>query len=523
MVAAPNHDGILDVDNNSGSANSLLNQSRFARSNCTLDKFSDDELRAELQQRRIRRLSSDEQSLRHSTRITTPLAISFPTRLLQASTRCPNPPSTLLSNIMRTTLNFSNGYSARDACGWLIQCPRADDLVLLNFTQFGTEFGHDYVSLFDGPTVNSPPITDPQLSGPTLTALPQTTYAGKNGVVLLIFNANSQVNALGFALDYWCGEPAAHMRNNATIGCTDILALNYVATPNFVSSCVFPAPQSCIEYANVYNSFMVGSSEPDVTAWAQLRGWNNNSDPCNADAKGGWEGVSCIAGRVTSLNFHAYSHASALGYTLDGSVARLSQLRILDLYGSGLSGTIPMQLGKAVQLHTLKLCHTALSGTIPTMLGTLTQLQALWLQDSALSGTLPNTIRNLTHVMSMLFYDTMLSGTLPKEIGHLTLLQYLGSYDIGMSGTLPREIGHLTQLQRLYAHDTEISGTLPHTIGQLKQLQRLYLYDVTPDAKRTSLSGTLPHEIGQLEHLQRLVGLQWQYLLIKYTIDMVVY
>ncbi|NJL04735.1 MAG: hypothetical protein HC911_07455, partial [Chloroflexaceae bacterium] len=90
----------------------------------------------------------------------------------------------------------------------------------------------------------------------------------------------------------------------------------------------------------------------DGPNWFSNSGWGQNNAVCS------WRGVTCTAGRVTSL----------------------------ELAGNQLTGSIPPELGSLTNLEQLDLWGNQLSGSIPPELGNLTKLTGLWLYNNQLTG-----------------------------------------------------------------------------------------------------------------------------------------
>ena len=60
-----------------------------------------------------------------------------------------------------------------------------------------------------------------------------------------------------------------------------------------------PAPAAAVSYGE--GAALLAAVMPDprtATAWASLRGWSSESEPCESP---GWDGVECSAGRVTQV------------------------------------------------------------------------------------------------------------------------------------------------------------------------------------------------------------------------------
>ena len=86
----------------------------------------------------------------------------------------------------------SGGYEANMDCTWRMECStdgsdsgRRAAVLLLQFTTFGTELNHDFISLADG---SRNPITDgDRLSG---SVTPSHTFAAVNGTLIIRFTSD---------------------------------------------------------------------------------------------------------------------------------------------------------------------------------------------------------------------------------------------------------------------------------------------------------------------------------------------
>ena len=151
--------------------------------------------------------------------------------------------------------------------------------------------------------------------------------------------------------------------------------------------------------------------------WTNRTGWLLNYTPCS------WHGVTCAAGRVTSLNLPSNN----------------------------------------------------LSGAFPAELQSLTALQTLWLYDNKLTGALLAWIGNLTNLRELRLASNLLNGTLPNELVNLTDLRVLDvSQNAHLQGVIPPQIGNLHSLYILAMNDTELSGALPLSFIQLTNVLALF-------------------------------------------------
>jgi len=216
-------------------------------------------------------------------------------------------------------------------------------------------------------------------------------------------------------------------------------------------------------------------------------------------------------------NFYAGTECNWFGITCsssdDGAIRAITQI---DLYGIGLTGSIPAELGNLTNLTRLDLGNNNLSGSIPAELGNLTTLSFLDLQKNSLSGSIPAELGNLTRLTRLHLNDNSLSGSIPTEMGNLTCLSRLYLNNNNLSGRIPSELGNLTGydywcagLTHLYLNNNNLSGSIPSELGNLTRLAWLNLGS-------NSLTGVIPVELGDLTFTyfnlstNRLIGLpQW--------------
>ena len=181
-------------------------------------------------------------------------------------------------------------------------------------------------------------------------------------------------------------------------------------------------------------------------------------------------------------------------------------LRLLDLQGNFLSGTIPAALAAMTQLTSVALNQNRLSGWLPTSLGGLALVTSINVSANNLSGTLGGPLAPLHRLSHLHFGFTRISGTLPTQLGQVPTLESLTYGDNpSLSGVLPTELGELRALRTLItcsehspalhqagAHlEVGVSGTLPTQLGLISSITRL-------DISFTSLSGTLPTSLSLL-------------------------
>ena len=221
--------------------------------------------------------------------------------------------------------------------------------------------------------------------------------------------------------------------------------------------------------------------------------WNKVNWLSNAPI-GEWYGVGTgISGRVVGLELYG----NGLSGTIPSELSRLANLRTLWLYGNQLSGEIPSELGNLANLESLLLQNNQLNGEIPAELGDLANLDALWIDNNQLSGEIPPGLGDLANLQSLLLYSNQLSGEIPSELGNLANLESLLLQNNQLNGEIPPELGDLTNLRGLALYSNQLSGEIPPGLGNLANLQSL-------DLSSNQLSGEIPPGLGNLANLREL-------------------
>ncbi|XP_020106576.1 leucine-rich repeat receptor-like protein kinase PXC1 [Ananas comosus] len=159
--------------------------------------------------------------------------------------------------------------------------------------------------------------------------------------------------------------------------------------------------------------------------------WTSASgDACS----GQWVGVGCTGGRVTSLSVPSLDLRGPLD-----PLSRLDQLRILDLRGNRLNGTLLPILPSLPNLKLLYLSRNELSGPIPPAIALLTRLLRVDLSDNDLRGPIPgaDALSNLTRLLTLRLQNNLLSGALPDLSAALPHLADFNASNNQLSGRVP--------------------------------------------------------------------------------------
>ncbi|XP_042520036.1 protein MALE DISCOVERER 2-like isoform X2 [Macadamia integrifolia] len=199
----------------------------------------------------------------------------------------------------------------------------------------------------------------------------------------------------------------------------------------------------------------------DSDPFGAFANWNpSDSDPCK------WSGVHCVDGNV----------------------------KMLDLKGLSLEGTLAPELGTLNHLRSLILYQNHFSGVIPKEIGGLTMLELLDLRDNNLSGKIPAEMGGMLSLKHLLLCGNNFQGSIPPELGKLKFLSELQSDQNLTSGApagipcLNRKFGHciwqssLKQLKKANSFMISLKMRLP-----------LYLRAI----QRFKFGGRTSHEYGE--------------------------
>ncbi|XP_031096775.1 receptor protein-tyrosine kinase CEPR2-like [Ipomoea triloba] len=265
-----------------------------------------------------------------------------------------------------------------------------------------------------------------------------------------------------------------------------------------------------------------------------LESWKDTESPCR------FYGITCdrntglvtgisldsknLSGVISPSIFLLKSLASIvlpsnlLSGALPGELANFTGLRVLNVTGNSLSGTIP-DLSKLTGLEILDLSINYFSGDFPTWPGNLTGLIGLGLGDNSynegmipeslgnlknltwlylagsnLSGEIPESIFGLEKLQTLDICRNQVSGNIPKLIGKMRNLLQIELYENDLTGELPLEIAELTLLQQFDVSNNKMYGALPPGIGKLRFLTVFHVF-------KNNFSGELPPGFGDMEHL----------------------
>jgi Leucine-rich repeat (LRR) protein len=183
------------------------------------------------------------------------------------------------------------------------------------------------------------------------------------------------------------------------------------------------------------------------------------------------------------------------------SLVSKPKLRVLDLHGNSLSGSLPDMINaESISLEYLSLQNNYFAGPVPQSINQLSHLKYLDVSSNALSGNLPSTMQFLTKLEYLFVANNtgFQPGPVPDFLRAMTLLEEVSLKATSQTGTIPDWIGDLTLLKLLDVDMNMLTGTLPASIGSLDSLRYLLI-------NRNELNGTITADISQLSHLEVFV------------------
>ncbi|CAL4958214.1 unnamed protein product [Urochloa decumbens] len=219
-----------------------------------------------------------------------------------------------------------------------------------------------------------------------------------------------------------------------------------------------------------------------------------------ANDREGWEFVTMLA-NCSHLQRLVLRDNSFSG-KLPSSIANLSTtLKVLDVSGNRISGSIPPNIDNLVGLEILGMFNTSISGVIPQSIGRLKNLGVLGIYNSSLSGLIPLSLGNLTKLNILFAYYGNLEGPIPASLGKLKNLIVLdlstNRLNGSLSGNIPDSIGNCASLEWLMLDHNSFEGSIPQS---LKNLQGLALLNLTMN----KLTGNIPDALSSIGGLKQL-------------------
>ena len=211
---------------------------------------------------------------------------------------------------------------------------------------------------------------------------------------------------------------------------------------------------------------------------------------------------ACLFSPESSLSELLLSRNPLNGSTLPEGFSSGSKVRVLDLSGTGINGTIPGSLGEAALLQVLDLSGNALTGTVPGNLGQLPALEFVNLAGNRLKGRVPSSLAK-ARSLKVLWMSGNLFTKLPSEWGgdgsaSQTLVDVVLA-DNQIGGRFPVALARAKNILRLDVGGNFLQGQLPNEVG-------LFPRAVSVDLANNAFSGNFPHQWSDLGMFRYLTG-----------------
>ncbi|KAL5723251.1 LRR receptor-like serine/threonine-protein kinase rpk2 [Ranunculus cassubicifolius] len=159
---------------------------------------------------------------------------------------------------------------------------------------------------------------------------------------------------------------------------------------------------------------------------------------------------------------------------------------VLNISNNQLSGPIPLEIGSMCRyLKLLDVSGNQIVGSLPESLGDLEFLDTLDLSRNKLDGPLPAGLSRLKGLKYLSFAGNNLSGGIPSTLGQLFSLEVLQLSSNSLSGQIPDDLVNLGNLTVLLLNNNKLSGQIPSGLANVTSLS---VFNVSFN----NLSGDLP-------------------------------
>ncbi|MCL7049592.1 hypothetical protein MKW94_006750 [Papaver nudicaule] len=185
---------------------------------------------------------------------------------------------------------------------------------------------------------------------------------------------------------------------------------------------------SAAQFNNDTNTLIQFRSQTDTHA-NLLANWSSG-DACTT----AWQGVKCINGRVAFLVLPSLDLRGSID-----SLAKLDQLRVLDLHNNRLYGSV-RPITNCSNLKLLYLSRNDFSGDVPSEIGSLNRLLRLDISDNNLKGPIPDGFSKLTRLITVRLQNNILSGQVLDLFSALPQLKELNLSNNQLYGQVPEDL-----------------------------------------------------------------------------------
>ncbi len=244
----------------------------------------------------------------------------------------------------------------------------------------------------------------------------------------------------------------------------------------------------------------------DGANWKSSKRWDITQSPST------WKGITIKDGHVTIIKL-AYT---GLKGQFPSSIAGLSELKELWLYGNKLTGNVPdalfthqklskIVLDSQVEINSKRETIHTLTGTLPSKID-MPELTVLSVNSCGLTGELPKEIK-APKLQQVILSNNKFTGSISPEWFSLPQIMVFTAQDNGgLSGDIP-DFSKAPKLLYLYLGtggkgpgNPNLSGTLPKSFAGCPNLSQL-------EIQRTKVGGSIPKDINVLKNSLSVLAL----------------
>ncbi|KAH7851259.1 hypothetical protein Vadar_009138 [Vaccinium darrowii] len=182
-----------------------------------------------------------------------------------------------------------------------------------------------------------------------------------------------------------------------------------------------------------------------------------------------------------------WNDSNAFFGDIPAEVLLLPSLEIFWAPRANLGGSLPSSgWSEFCSLRVLNLGGNDLKGTIPGSISMCKNLTFLDLSSNGLVGSLPDNVGDLRDLEWISLRENNLTGEISDQLGHLTSLTYLDLSHNSLTGSIPVSLANDTNLQVVLLDHNMLSGEIPALFSILPNLIHF-------DVSFNNLSGHIPH------------------------------
>lgn len=183
----------------------------------------------------------------------------------------------------------------------------------------------------------------------------------------------------------------------------------------------------------------------------------------------------------------------------------LSNLRLLQLFGNDLTGTLCTELGRLSALSAGSFYLNSFTGYLPTELGACESLTYFDAFATSLQTTIPSELGRLPLTTLALwnnksfFGDSFeLFGSVPSELGNMEGMRLLYLHGNSLTYSVPTELGRFRYPSIVLLNDNSLTGLLPTEMGNWKSATKI-------EMQGNFFFSSVPTELGSLSSAPRPV------------------